>query len=248
MTRHLSIAIAVVAAACSHPAPPAPLPPGNTAGDTAVASSGCAPTTPELAAAVARIDADADPLHSDYTPEVGRLIENGLPGACAVVDLLLADSRDTRMHAQRVMEGVLLGEYGWRGGRGYPSSYAQDQSTAVAQAMGYDWDAAPDALRTGAARWRAWLDGEHPGAVAPADGPAVAAMTAALDRIRPQLEQCGQPVDLTVTFQRAGTITSIWGTASTDASYRACLSAAAAAVTIPVYERYEDVWIRYPWN
>ena len=55
------------------------------------------------------------------------------------------------------------------------------------------------------------------------------------------------PVDLTVTFDHTGSITSIWGTASTDASYRACLAAAAKSVTVKPFAR-TDVWIRYPWN
>lgn len=242
------IVLALVVAGCGHHPPPAapPPPPGNVASSDPAAPSACPPTTPELAAAVARLDTDADPLHGDYTPEVHRLIANGLAGACAVVDKLAAADRDTRLHAERVMEGVLLAEYGWRAGRGYPSQYSEEQSTAIVRAIAYDWDATADAIRAGAERWQRWLDGPHPGVVTPADAPSVADLTTALARIHPQLEQCGLPVDLTVTFDHTGAITSIYGTASTDAAYRTCLATAASAATLKPFGR-TDVWIRYPW-
>ena len=239
--------ILLALAGCGHhPPAAAPESPHNTAGDEPPAAYACPPTTPDLAAAVARRDGDADPLPSDYTPAVSTRIANGLPGACAVVDKLEADDRDTRLHAQRVMEGVLLAEYGWRGGRGYPSEYSEEQSTALVKQFAYDWDGTPDAIRAGAERWRSWLHGAHAGVTTPAGAPAVADLTAALDRIRPQLEHCGLPVDLTVTFDHTGAIVSIFGSASTDPSYRTCVSTAATTTSVKPFTR-ADVWLRYPW-
>jgi hypothetical protein len=59
---------------------------------------------------VAAIDIDADPLHTDFTPAVARLIALGVVGGRAVTATLRSAPRSsTRLRAQRVLEGVILG-------------------------------------------------------------------------------------------------------------------------------------------
>jgi len=232
----------VVVFACGHPARPVenvatspPAPPTPTR---------CSPPSAEEAALVATLDADYDPLHSDFTPSVFALAAEGRSGACAVFEQLLAADADTRLHAQRVFETVLAYELGFRPGRGFRDQYGEDDARRLGLQIGYDYDAPIEARRVGADGWRRWLDGALTSA--PTNGPAPAEMTAALDAVAGPLQRCGDPVDLTVTFEPSGRVSSIWGSASTDASYRQCLSAAVATVTVRPFLR-ASVWTRYPW-
>jgi hypothetical protein len=108
---------------------------------------------------VQTLDADPEALHSDFTPSVRRLIELGLPGALAVVDQLEAsDSAVTRLHAQRVVEAVVMLRNGWRPHRGYPDRGAEQMTQQVLKANGsYRYDAQPVKRAAAAKKWRAWL-------------------------------------------------------------------------------------------
>ncbi len=191
-------------------------------------SSACSPPSAAVQRLVVALDADADELHLDYTP---------------VVDLLLVEREETRMHAQRVVEGVAANELGFRAGQGFRDEYAEEQTAQVAHAIDYAFDAAPSARRAAAQRWRAWLASPS---VVQVDGPSRAELSAALERVRPQLASCGEPVDLTVTFASTGDVSSVFGTASTDPAYRNCLAVAVANVRVPRFRR-ASLWTHFPW-
>jgi hypothetical protein len=117
------------------------------------------PTKAAIDDLVRTIDDDPDPLHNDYTPSVWKLTEAGLPGAAAVIDLLESPKELTRLHAQRVVEGVVMRRYGWVPGHGCPDRSDCDGKTRrTLKANGdYRWDG-PAAERAAAvARWREWL-------------------------------------------------------------------------------------------
>jgi hypothetical protein len=107
------------------------------------------------------IDDDADPLHADFTPSVSKLIRKGLPGARAVLHLLDAPRRLTRLRAQRVIEGVVMMRNGWKPGRGYPDETGQEETKALLKANGsYRADASPEERHSAIEKWRQWLDAQ----------------------------------------------------------------------------------------
>lgn len=111
---------------------------------------------------VRTIDDDPDPLHTDFTPSVLALIEKGLPGARAVLDLLDAPELPTRRRAQRVLEGVVMRRHGWAAGRGYADPGGERRTEELLKENGdYQADAAPEARRRAAERWRRWLESEE---------------------------------------------------------------------------------------
>src|SRR5215210_2755978 len=67
----------------------------------------------------ARLNDDPDLLHADYTPAVHKLIRVGRPALPRAVDLMLTGDEDTRMRAQRVLEGVTSVEHGFVFGQGW---------------------------------------------------------------------------------------------------------------------------------
>jgi len=111
---------------------------------------------------VKTIDEDPDPLHADVTPSVLELIERGLPGAKAVVDLLDATEFLTRKRAQRVLEGVIMQRHGWVAGQGYTTPDGQEKTRTLLAANGnYQADAAPEARRASIEKWRRWLESQQ---------------------------------------------------------------------------------------
>jgi hypothetical protein len=192
---------------------------------------------------VARLDADADELHNDITPSVSALSARGLSGACAVVDLLQSKSSETRLHAERVMEGVMAARSGFRAGHGYPDEIAEDSDRRTTIAIGYSYDGDDASRRLGASRWRAWLEAQT-AQPAPTNG----TFRRALDTVRSQLETCGLPLDLVITFDGSGKIESWFSndeTRRSDAAYRACVSGAIAAIQVTPPAR-PSTWVHYP--
>jgi hypothetical protein len=115
----------------------------------------------EIGELVRTLDEQPHPLHSDFTPSVERLIELGLPAAAAVVDLLDAPNPATRLHAQRVIEGVVMRAEGWRPNRGYPDAAGEQRTRHVLEENGgYRYDAPPEQRRAAMERWRAWLEAQ----------------------------------------------------------------------------------------
>jgi hypothetical protein len=239
----LKYALAVVFACGPQASPAVPTP------DLAVGPHvACPAPTATIRALVDRLDADADPLHSDHTPSVHGLVERGVAGGCAVLDALGSENVDTRLHAERVVEGVIELRYGFRAGRGFRDQYDEERVATTLRAIDYHHDGTLDARRRGIQRIRDWL--EHP--AGPSDdtltggGPSADEMRAALDGVKPALVACGEPVDLTVTFGGSGHVESIFGTASTDAAYRACLQDATRSISLRPFGR-ASVWTRYIW-
>jgi len=114
---------------------------------------------PELEELVRTIDAHPDPLHADFTPSVYALINRGVPGAHAVVHLLDAPQRSTRVHAQRVLEAVVMRRHGWQAGRGYPDAQGEARTRAVLSDNGsYSADDPPERRQAAIGQWRRWLD------------------------------------------------------------------------------------------
>jgi HEAT repeats len=99
-----------------------------------------------MEACLATLDDAPDTLHSDYTPAVTCLIELGDRALAPLLDMLMADQEDTRLHAQRAVEGITL------------RRFASDRERWHAwwSSIGYEHDS-PVAVRTAAvARLRDW--------------------------------------------------------------------------------------------
>ena len=108
------------------------------------------------------IDDDPDPLHTDVTPSVLKLIKKGLSGMAAVLNLLNSSDFLTRKRAQRVLEGVVMQRHGWISGRGYTTSDGQERTQALLAANGnYQADAAPEIRRASIEKWRHWLESQQ---------------------------------------------------------------------------------------
>ena len=231
----MRLACLAFALGCGHAAPP----PANVTPVAPVTANRCGPPSPAIGKLVALIDADADELHNDYTPAVFQLIAAGRPGACAVADLLTAESSQTRLHAERVFEGVLAGEQGFVSGRGFHDEYGEQTTRQITAAIGYDYNA-PTAKS--AAAWRYWLQLPSRTVV---DGPTREAMKTALDAVGSKLHACGEPALVTVSFDHSGRVSAIFNEAITDATYRACLTAATTAIQLPPFHR-ASVWTKWP--
>lgn len=115
----------------------------------------------EIKMLVQTINDNADRLHMDSTPSVQRLIELGLPGASAVLELLNAPDSHTRLRAQRVVEGVVMRLHGWRPGQGYADSEGQNRTAALLKANGdYKADASERKRKTAIGKWRRWIQAQ----------------------------------------------------------------------------------------
>lgn len=107
-----------------------------------------------LAACLRTIDDAADPLHADRTPSVQCLIELGPPALPALLDLLGAGDRMTRLHAQRAVEGITRRMHGFDG-RAWTGGTAEAW-IAWWTSIGYENDADDAARAAGVQRLRAW--------------------------------------------------------------------------------------------
>lgn len=117
----------------------------------------------DIKALVRSINDDPDRLHLDYTPSVFRLIQEGLLGATAVLNLLDSPEFLTRKRAQRVLEGVIKKENGWLPGRGYKDPDGEARTAAVLNANGsYQADAPVKKRKQAIDKWRFWLRSQAP--------------------------------------------------------------------------------------
>ena len=108
---------------------------------------------------IVRIDENADELHSDFTPSVHKLSELGIPSMEAVLPLLNSDNKDTRLHAERVLEGVVSRMYGFIPGQGFSNN---PDGEAIVRTIfitnGYDWaDTVPEIRLKGIENWKKWI-------------------------------------------------------------------------------------------
>lgn len=113
---------------------------------------------PTIASLITKINEEPDKLHRDRTPAVRALIEIGEPALGPVLELMLAPQRETRLRAQRVLEGVTLRLHGFRPGHGWEDRSHEADWRRFWKSLGdLDWDA-PEAERAAAvARWREWV-------------------------------------------------------------------------------------------
>lgn len=89
---------------------------------------------------VGTIDSNYDILHSDYTPSILRLSELGIPAIEAIIPLLNNDNENTRLHAQRVFEGVINQMHGFIPGQGYSIKGGEEKVRNILKSIGYEWN------------------------------------------------------------------------------------------------------------
>ena len=106
---------------------------------------------------VQTIDTAPDPLHGDITPSVVLLIELGLEGARAVVPVLNAPGLMTRQRAFRVVQGAVGRHFGFREGKGFPSTESAEAWRRVLEDNAYRAEAPERERAEAAERWRRWL-------------------------------------------------------------------------------------------
>lgn len=108
---------------------------------------------------VATIDVNSDMLHSDFTPSVHRLSELGIPAIVAVLPLLNNEKQDTRLHAQRVAEGVVMQMHGFVPGQGFSNNpLGEDSATIILKSIGYNYSDLPEQRQKAIENWRKWID------------------------------------------------------------------------------------------
>jgi len=111
-----------------------------------------------LAACLRTLNDAPDELHLDVTPSVRAVAEMGLPAVPALLDLLSSPQDETRLHAQRALEGIIARRHGFRPGEGFPDPGSEQAARAAWLANGdYDFQA-PAGRRVAAVdHWREWL-------------------------------------------------------------------------------------------
>jgi hypothetical protein len=163
---------------------------------------------------VARIDAEPDELHNDYTPAVWALCAHALDGALAVVPLLDAPSRDTRMHASRALSCAVSRHFGWLAGQGWPSgSGGEARFQAVWDGNGaYEWDADPAARHASAQAWQTWIEAQRALPPPLPDEPSSQAVRAALEPVIATARACVSGPGRTwaeITFTSSGAMSRV---------------------------------------
>ena len=88
---------------------------------------------------VKTIDDNYDMLHTDYTPSVYKLSELGIPAIEAVIPLLDNTRADTRLHAQRVVEGVIYRMNGFIPGQGFTIKEGEAKVKSILNSINYNW-------------------------------------------------------------------------------------------------------------
>jgi hypothetical protein len=107
---------------------------------------------------VRTINDDPDILRADYTPSVDKLIKVGEPAIPRVIDLMLSEHEDTRLRAQRVLEGVTLRQHGFVVGQGWKDDKGRERWRTLWRQLGdLDWKAPSDDRERAVKLWRAWL-------------------------------------------------------------------------------------------
>ena len=119
------------------------------------------PAAVRVAELLKRIDEAPDELHVDLTPAANELVTIGRPALPGLLNLMASSNEETRLHAQRAFEGILMVEMGFVPGRGFSNPDGEDRFRALWAGQGsYDWNADEDARERSLAAWRAWLDEE----------------------------------------------------------------------------------------
>ncbi|HEX8167054.1 MAG TPA: DUF4157 domain-containing protein [Beijerinckiaceae bacterium] len=108
-----------------------------------------------LEACLRALDDAPDPLHADRTPAVQSLIEIGEPALFPLIDRLQSDDRDTRMRAERAVQGITRRRFGFDG-LAWPEG-AMERWMDWWSAVGFDSAAPPDRRAEAIVRLRAGL-------------------------------------------------------------------------------------------
>jgi hypothetical protein len=100
-----------------------------------------------------------DKLHGDYTPSVHQLIEIGAPALKQVLELMLSDVEDTRLRAQRVIEGITMAMYGFRMGHGWQNEQGPEQWQMFWNSLGeLNYDTPIEDRSKSLRKWKQWLE------------------------------------------------------------------------------------------
>lgn len=111
-----------------------------------------------MAACLQTLNDSPDRLHLDRTPAVGALGAMGLKAVPSLLDLLMAEDRDTRMHTQRALELITARRHGSRPGQGFPNPQAEEAMRDEWRVNGdYQFDASRKLRAQAVAKWRRWL-------------------------------------------------------------------------------------------
>src|ERR1700741_478434 len=97
--------------------------------------------TDEIRPLIANIERDPDPLHSDVTPAVLKLVAHKLDGALAACEAMNSPSAATRYRAQRAIEGAVGLYFGRAFGQPFPDAATEQRIHDVISSSGYDADA-----------------------------------------------------------------------------------------------------------
>jgi len=111
----------------------------------------------ETQSLIRTINDDADILHSDYTPSVNRLIEIGMPSVDPVLELMLSDDEETRVHAQRVLTDITARQHGFTPGRGWSVRQQHEWRDFWIQLGALNWNDPIEKRRESVRLWREWL-------------------------------------------------------------------------------------------
>lgn len=115
-------------------------------------------TDARLAELLAELDIQPDELHGDITPAVLALVELGWVAAPALLDHMQAESADTRLHAQRAFEGILMRDFGFVRGRGFASADDERRFRELWTTYGsYAHDDSEARRNIAVEAWRGWL-------------------------------------------------------------------------------------------
>jgi len=107
---------------------------------------------------IATLDDNYDMLHSDYTPSVYKLSELGIPAIVAVLPLLNNAKDETRLHAQRVTEGVVMRMYGFIPGQGFSNNpNGEDTARSTLESIGYDYSDSTEQRQIAIENWIKWI-------------------------------------------------------------------------------------------
>src|SRR5215467_13878122 len=114
-----------------------------------------------LTAAIQTINDAPDEAHLDLTPSVYALGGMGLSAVTPLLDLLIDNDENTRLHAQRALEMIVAGRQGFEIGKGFPTEAARESTEAEWQANGnYNYAASAAERLASVDKWRDWLRNE----------------------------------------------------------------------------------------
>ncbi len=202
------------------------------------------PAVPTIAGLVARLDADPDILHADFTPSVWALCALGLPGASAVLHLLDAPDQMTRLHASRVVTCAVLRHFDPRGLSHSDTNGLAAQAAAsrvIAQLGAPDPDAPPASRRAVADAWRRWIALHASDPPPLPDGIDRASLARAIQSARASVDACVHaPGHISVTFTFAGSgalLRAIAGRGRHGTAEGNCIESAVRGVRVDPFAR-----------